>query len=244
MTIIRQGFRSARVVYDIETAAGPTAESYWTGKKIKAPSGWKDEEKIKAREEEKRLEYREKSGLYPWTAVVTTICTMDQDGLHKFYGNDEKKILTDFGDYITALEKRWGKVQLIGKNSKNFDQPFLVARYIAHNLGVPDSLRPTHDPKDIDECLGFSSASIRGSLSDYAYLLGVKGKTSHGSNAQAMYDATAFDESKWDELVEYCAQDVMITNEFLERYMKQFQTHTTNIEYLTSNPLTPAEIPF
>jgi predicted PolB exonuclease-like 3'-5' exonuclease len=245
MTINRRHLNS-RIVYDIETAAGPTADDYWSAKKIKAPSNWKDEEKIKAHEAEKRLELRDRSGLYPWTAVVTTICAMDNDGLHKFYGNDEKKILSDFGDYLTALENRWGRVQLIGKNSKNFDQPFLVARYMAHDLGVPHTLRPTNEPRDIDECLGYGSQSIKGSLSDYAHLLGIKGKTSTGSNAQAMYDATAFEPEKWEELVTYCAQDVMITNEFLTRYMKQFSaspSHKSTDDYQLTN-LSPAEIPF
>lgn len=243
MTINRR-YMTARIVYDIETAAGPTADDYWASRKIKAPSHWKDEEKIKAHAEEKRLELRDKSGLYPWTAVVTTICAMDSDGLHKFYGNDEKKILSDFGDYLTALQLRHDRVQLIGKNSKNFDQPFLVARYMAHDLGVPDCLRPTNEPRDIDECLGFGSQSIKGSLSDYAHLLGIKGKTSTGSNAQAMYDATAFDPEKWEDLVTYCAQDVMITNEFLTRYMKQFSPTNVKVEYELTSNLSPAEIPF
>ena len=233
------------VVFDIETAAGPQADEYWAKKKIKAPSTWKDEAKIKAREDEKRIELREKSALYPWTAVVTTIVAKDSDGVHKFYGNDEKTVLVNFGDYITSLESRYGKINLIGKNSKNFDVPFLVGRYLAHDLGVPYTLRPVQEPRDIDECFGYSSQSIRGSLGDYAYMLGIKGKTSHGSQAQAMYDATAFDESKWDDLVEYCAQDVMITYEFLDRYMKTFQP-TKSIErklgHYTNTNIT--EIPF
>jgi hypothetical protein len=236
-----------KIVYDIETAEdGKRAGPYADSKRIKAPAGWKDQEKIKAREDEKRLELRQKSGLYPWTGTVTTICAMDSEGLHKFYGNNEYKLLSDFGDYITALERRYGRITLIGKNSKNFDQPFLVGRYLAHNLGVPDSLRPTQEPKDIDECFGYSSQSIRGTLSDYAYLLGMK-KTSHGSNAQQMYDATALDDSAWKDLVEYCAQDVIITYEFLMRYMKQFQpsipSEDSTVESAAYN-LSPAEIPF
>jgi len=233
------------VVFDIETAAGPQADEYWAKKKIKAPSNWKDEEKIKAHEAEKRLELRDKSGLYPWTAVVTTIVAKDKDGLHRFYGNDEKTVLVNFGDYVSSLEARYGKVQLIGKNARNFDVPFLVGRYLAHDLGVPYSIKPTQEPRDIDECFGYSSQSIRGSLSDYAFMLGIKGKTSHGSNAQAMYDATALDDSKWDELVEYCAQDVMITHEFLERYMKTFQpTSVAERKLVIDNTTNIAEIPF
>jgi hypothetical protein len=237
---------SCRIVYDIETAASSAADEYWAKKRIKTPARWKDEEKIKAHAEEKRLELRDKSGLYPWTALVTTICAMDTDGMHKFYGNDEKKILSDFGDYLSALERRYSRVSLIGKNSKTFDQPFLVGRYLAHNLGVPDCLRPTNEPRDIDECFGYSSQSIRGSLGDYAYMLGIKGKTSHGSNAQQMYDATAFDESKWDDLVNYCAQDVMITHEFLERYMKQFEPTKSmdSSEVESSDNLLSQELPF
>jgi hypothetical protein len=76
-------------------------------------------------------------------------------------------------------------------------------------------------------------------------MLGIKGKTSHGSNAQAMYDATAFDDSKWDELVEYCAQDVMITHEFLERYMKTFQpSSVAERKLVIDNNINLAEIPF
>ena len=231
------------IVIDTETAANDRAEAYFKTKHIKAPSTWKDAEKIKAREDEKRIELRDKAGLYPWTARVTVVCAFD-GSMSTFYGNDERKILKDFGTYLVNQESQHGSVRLVGKSSKTFDFPMLVGRYIAHDLGVPNPLKPTHQPTDIDECFGYSSQSIRGTLSDYAFLMDIKGKTSNGSNAQAMFDFTALDDSKWDELTEYCAQDVIITNEFLIRYMKQFSPDVCDrLTPFTEEP-SMTEIPF
>ena len=48
------------------------------------------------------------------------------------------------------------------------------------------------------------------------------GKTAHGSKVLSMYQDTLTDPSKWDEIVEYCEQDVEITREMLARYEKVF----------------------
>ena len=230
------------IVIDVETAANDKADSYFRNKTIKAPARWKDEEKIKAREDEIRIEQRDKSGLNPWTARITVLCAFN-GSMATFFGNDEKKILVDFGTYL-AREESGESVRLIGKNSKTFDFPMLIGRYIAHDLGVPNALRTTWEPRDIDECFGYSSQGIRGSLNDYAFLMNYDGKLGHGSNAQSMFDATAFDESKWDDLAQYCAQDVMITAEFLQRYMKQFSPETPCDRLIPFTEQHTTEIPF
>lgn len=220
------------IVFDVETAGNSRATIYYDGKFIEAPGNYKDEAKIKAYIEEKRHEMRSRAGLTPWTGRVTCVVLCDGEAIVKFFGEDERKILIELGGY---LQTKLG-CQLVGKNSKTFDVPFLVGRYIAHGLGVPSLLRVTDKPRDIDECFGYSSQSIRGSLSDYAFMMGVDGKLSHGSKAQDMFNETAFDPAKWDELVQYCERDVAITHAFLTRYMKPFEVDTT--------PLTDVEVPF
>lgn len=210
------------VTFDIETAANDRAGAYWATKRFEAPSNYKDPEKIRVAIDEKRFEASQKSGLYPWTGRVTCITTYDGIKWGKFYCEDETKILEAFGEHISLHPG----VHLVGKNSKTFDNPFLVGRYIAHNLGVPNPLRTVERPRDIDECFGFSSQCIRGTLSDYAFMMNIEGKLAHGSQAQAMFDETAFNPEKWDELVNYCQQDVAITHEFLTRYMKPFEWRT------------------
>ena len=205
------------ITVDIETAANGKASAYWDQKGFSAPGNYKDEAKIKAAIEEKRMESRGKSGLYPWTARVTCIVCFDGEW-HTFYGEEEAVILRDFGTYLSTK----GNAVLTGKNFLTFDNPMLVGRYIAHDLGVPAILRPTDQPRDVDHAFGFSSQSIRGSLKDYAWLMGIQGKLAHGSQAQTMFDEAAFDPEKWKDLVSYCQQDVAITHEFLTRYLKPF----------------------
>ena len=226
-----KGITMDLIVFDIETAANNKAASYWASKRFEAPSNYKDEAKIKAAIEEKRHEAAKKSGLSCITGRVTAIVAC-RTKPYRFFGEDEAKVLSEFGNYLS--ERR--DCQLVGKNSKIFDVPFLVGRYIAHDLGVPDQLRVIDRPRDIDECFGFSSQITRGSLSDYAWLMGIDGKLSHGSNAQAMFDETAFDPTKWDELVNYCERDVMITKEFLERYLKRFQCLRSSLPEITEVP--------
>ncbi len=221
------------IVFDIETAANLRADKFWSLKKFEAPGNYKDPEKIKAAIEEKRFDAMAKSGLTPWTGRVTCIVAFDGREWKQFFGEDEAKILSDFGIY---LAQNLG-MTLIGKNSKTFDVGFLVGRYIAHDMGVPKLLRGTDKPTDINDCFGYSSQGIRGSLSDYAFLMDYKGKLAHGSEAQSMYNETVFDPSKWNELVAYCTQDVAITHEFLTRYMKHFDAETLA-------PLTEEVIPF
>lgn len=218
------------VVFDIETAANKHADAYWSQKRFEAPANYKDPEKIKAAIEEKRFEATKKSGLAPWTGRVTCIVAFDGVNSKSFYGENEVKILKDFGEFISNYE-----TVLVGKNSKTFDVGFLIGRYMAHDLGIPRALRPVDVVRDINDCFGYSSQGIRGSLSDYAFMLGIDGKTAHGSEAQSMFDEAAINPEKWNDLVKYCEQDVKITFEFLKRYNKIFE-----VSYAPSN----LEVPF
>jgi len=183
---------------------------------------------------EQRARDFDKAALKWWTGKVICICgyNMATDEESKFTNlGDERALLNDFFNF---LEKGYSysvpvkeieqsgthPYQLIGKETKDFDLPYLRGRAIALNTGVPDTLRVYNEQRlqDINDLLGFSSTrSQRGRLNDYAWGIQMAGKLRDGGDVASMYDDGAA-----QEIEDYCMQDVYIPTEILRRYLKPF----------------------
>ena len=104
---------------------------------------------------------------------------------------------------LALLEERFAqKPILVGFNIKAFDIPVLqpLLKFSLSNLHVIDIM------EDLALSLGY-----RVSLENVAKGTVKKGKTGHGLEAIRLYR-----EGKWDELIEYCLQDVRLTKEVYE----------------------------
>lgn len=202
------------IAFDIETIPNNRAEEYFTTiKRYKAPSNYKDQEKIQSYIQESIYEDIQRAGLYWWSGKV--ICISLEKVLSgkkiTLYEEDEVKLLTQFAK---ALKDNPG-FKIIGKSSKDFDIPFLKGRYLHHDIGFPESL---HNPSitDVDEIFSYSrSCGQVSNLNTYAFGMGLETKTSHGSKVHQMYL-----EGNVDEIKEYCAHDTHIVAEMLRRYLK------------------------
>lgn len=226
------------ISYDIETVENDRAEDYWDQVHVAAPQNYKDQEKITSYIQTKRYEMRDKSALYWWTAKIICISMVDEKGESRcIFGDDEKKLLGDFFSIYSSLESSGSPVCLIGKNSKDFDYPMIIGRALAHNVFIPYSLR-RNKISDINDIFSYSkSCSQVGKLSDYAWGLDIKGKTSHGSQVKDMYNRVLMnEEGAWSTIAEYCINDSMIVHEMLKRY---FQDKSK-----TSEPSEDLVIPF
>ncbi len=236
------------VVIDIETAMNERCHEYYKKKTYYPAANLKDPEKIKQSILERRQKDMESAALHWWTGKViclsATVLTpsykpaLPLTGPLTLYGHDEKKILSEFFDFLASLEELGKAPQIVGKSSDYFDRPFLVGRALALDTGLPRTLRFRDTLSDIDGAFGWSSqCDQRSNLADYAWGLDIPGKTGHGSDVGALYAQIQMGSAQWSQLTQYCEQDNAITVEFLKRWVKPFIATTVKAAE-------PIEIPF
>lgn len=240
------------VVLDIETVENAKAKELFARKTYTAAANLKDPAKIEQSILERRQKDMDQAALHWWTGKVVCICanvlvpphkTPDED--YKpltLYGDDEKEILCLFFDKLERLQDRLNGFQLLGKSGDYFDLPFLVGRALAHDLGLPEALRTRGTIRDIDHIFSFSSqCDQRSTLDNYAFGLGIKGKTGYGSQVGAMYAQIQMgDHDKWKDIGDYCAQDTDIATTMLKRWLKPYVNRTP----IAVAPVEPLDIPF
>ncbi len=146
-----------------------------------------------------------KTGLNPWhDDRITCICAKDSDGQRfDMIDEDERIILHGFFDWLHKHPH--SDYILVTHNGTEFDMPFIMARSVVCDLyKVSNSnflLNYEH----------FDTAKIpdkRVSLNNLAKLFGCKLKTGTGKNAIKLWN-----EKRFAELKEYCANDVDVTEE-------------------------------
>ena len=178
-------------------------------------------EKIERAVKLQQLKDLEKAALYWWQSKVISIAWMH---VHSESGeliaqgsscfDEEYKVICDF--YNAAIDSAYRVSKVVGKNSKNFDIPYLIGRSLALNIGVPRFLRSKISALgDIDEIFGSLSARNNQitSLANYAFGLGVEGKSGDGSVVETMYKAKRF-----DDIEAYNRGDVKILRHLYDRW--------------------------
>lgn len=210
-------------VFDIETVPNERAAKYLEQAKYEAPSNYKDQDKIAAYIENAKKKDLEKAALYWWTGRIVAIGYRStfMSCAFTIMGKDEADLIKCFFGVLCAEEKRslCENFFPIGKNSKNFDIPYIIARAMYHDLGIPACLKQRRGLSDIDEIFGTSSSSQKGSLADYAFGLNLDGKLGSG---EMVKDWFADEDEGWNKIKAYCSQDVEITHEIISRYDKTF----------------------
>jgi hypothetical protein len=118
---------------------------------------------------------------------------------------------------------------------------------MANNIGIPEFLRPWRPIDDVNQIFGYGSRADQvGKLDDYAFGLGLSGKTGHGSQVQGMFNEAVLGKPEvWQEIADYCAMDVTITAEVLRRFLKPYTPSSgANLDSGASKDIPLAEIPF
>jgi len=212
------------IVFDIETIRNDKSMEYLEKhKKWKAKGNIKDPDKKLKDIKDQQENLASKAALHWWlgSIICIGIYHVEKDRYQEFYGHDEKKVLSEFFNY---LEIHQG-VELIGKSSKQFDIPYTIGRAIANDIGIPRALIMNKHRRivDVDEIFSFSSQSSQtGSLNDYAWGMGITMKCGSGEHMQDMYNQTLLDDTKFQDIAKYCRGDVEITKELLRRYKKPY----------------------
>jgi len=148
----------------------------------------------------------ETTGLNPIDFQVTCICTKDSEGYWRngFVGDGNFTEEHLIKNVINNLEKK--KITtLITKNGKMFDIPFLIVRN-------PESAEFLKGLKHID-IQEYTKGRVR--LTDMAYLLGTENKIGKGEDAIQLWK-----DKEYTKLVEYCKQDVEVTEQCYLRLKK------------------------
>ncbi len=225
-------------VWDIETVANARARDFFAKKKYEAPKNYKDPQKIEEAITTARHEDAQKAALYWWTGQIVCISAQSLQEPHNpitLAGPDEKELIARFFDHMAQEENR---PVLIGKHADHFDKPYLVGRAMAHDLGIPDFLRPYRPIDDIDHIFGFGARATQvGKLNDYAFGLGLESKSGHGTDVQGWFNlAELGDATMWQKIGGYCHDDVSITREVLRRYLKSYQPRVAPAKARAATP--------
>ena len=190
-------------------------------------AAWSAEQELKrqtsiATKLAKRLD---EGALHWWTGEVILIVAIDLvTGLTKVYdGPIERDLLEGF---CADLQEIFPRHVLIGKHSALFDLPYLRGRLMAHVLGLPPHLRvqPYRPLQDVNHIFSTSSQCAQiGTLDDYAFGLGIPGKTGKATEVASLHDAAlGGDDLARKKLIDYCTRDTAIVVEMLRRFGKDF----------------------
>lgn len=191
-----------RIVIDIETIGSPDCAEYLDP--VKAPDNYKDEAKIKAYCDEKRVKQIEQAGLEADLCEVVAVSWMVAES------HTRPAVFTraagDEGDLLSLL---WGAIGLrsvIGFNCLGFDLPVLIRRSQLLNIAHPrlnlDRYRTPH--VDLLERLTWNGKLTYRSLGFYCRRFGIPSEdTTSGKDIAALVAA-----NDWLAVGKHCQADV------------------------------------
>jgi len=220
--------------FDVESATDHRVNDYLKIMDIKPAKNLKDSDKIKKNIAEKMEKIKQQAPLYWYLSRPVTICMYDEekDTRLSFSDQDPTLLLTKFcNSLVTEYQDHF----LCGKNSTKFDMPIVTGWLLKYNIGVPHHFRRNLKAlTDIDHIFGYSATMNCqiSTLADYAFGLGIDGKTMSGSDVGELYMAyqMGLDKTALDKIIEYCHQDVAIVTEMRKRFFKPF--------YVKNEPIT------
>jgi len=208
----------SKVCLDIETVANERAPSWFSKVEVKAPSNYKDEDKIKAYVESARNKLGSKSALtwHTGKAFSFALADINNDETLFMHSLDEVELLKTIATECAGRE-------VYTKSGKLFDFPFLVGRFLANSVPLPAFLVQKTFQYDVDDFFSWSQSNgQRMSLDAYAHGLGITGKTGSYDMAQKLYTEMITGGSNVakleQELEDYNIQDVLIVREIVRRY--------------------------
>lgn len=153
----------------------------------------------------------ETNGLYSISSRVTCISLLNitTNKITTFLGEDESVILTSFWNLINQDS------ELIGYNSDGFDWSFIVKRSIINNVKVCDNytkIKLTDLRKIVNQFFVTYSRQEKGTLNDWAVILGFGEKTANGKQMLKFFADRDFESIK-----QHCEEDIQLTKLLYDR---------------------------
>ena len=147
----------------------------------------------------------ETTGLSPVDNRITCFCAKDEEG-NEFKLYDEYEAILLDKIYKLLLIKR--DHLLISKNGNLFDIPFIILKGFIWKVDIHSLYKNYFYHFDLQEV-----TEKRISLNDMATMYAIENKSGTGLNAIKL-----FKEGKISELLDYCMQDVEITEKVYLKY--------------------------
>lgn len=190
-------------ILDIETKPNQSLIGNYTSN-IKAPSNYKDEEKIKQYIAEKQIEYLKNMSVDQDYSEIFCI------GLKEL---DQKPFIGTYGDIVSILKSG---ATLVTFNGKNFDLPIIIKNGIRMGISLPyrqlfemTKRFRCNDHIDLMETLSFNNQAKP--LNTYCQLyLGVQKKDIN------------FGLASDDEIREHCLEDLELTEKLFNKFSELF----------------------
>jgi len=157
----------------------------------------------------------ETTGLNPLNSRITCICAKVING-NEYTGShtNEKGLIKDFLKFIAEQRLTYGDF-LISANGKDFDLPFLFMRAFLNKIQLKD-IEWINRLKHFDILSDITDKKI--SLNNLARIYGFELKSGNGLNAIKL-----FEEMKLEELMNYCMDDVKLTEKVYLKYNEGVQ---------------------
>ncbi|MBK7094679.1 MAG: 3'-5' exonuclease [Saprospiraceae bacterium] len=165
--------------------------------------------------------YKNKAGIYAEFAKVICISIgfiytkndKNEIRIKSFYGDDEKKLLSEFAELLNNKFDKPEKFRICGHNIKEFDIPFLSRRMVINEIKLPELLNiagkkpwEVQHITDTMEMWKFGDYKNYTSLALLATILGIKSPKDDidGSMVGQVYWETG----DLERIVRYCEKDV------------------------------------
>jgi 3'-5' exonuclease len=141
--------------------------------------------------------------------------------LKSFFGEDEKKLLSDFNEMVNKLSVK-REIELCAHNGREFDYPYIARRTLINELKLPSIFdiagkRPW-EVKHLDtmELWKFGDYKHYTSLELLAGIFGIASPKSDidGSQIASVY----WHDKDLPRIVEYCRRDVLTVAQLILRY--------------------------
>lgn len=201
-----------RLVLDLETCALADADGFL--EPVAAPSNYKDPEKIRAYQEEKRIELLGRCALDPDLCRVVAVGLWADTEKPEVWSLDE-----DDDDEEQLIGRAWKAIRqaqaVIGFNILGFDLPVLIRRSQYLGIAVPsinlDRYRTPH--VDLMERLSFNGKLRYRGLDFYCKRFEIDVPDAHAGKDIAELIAGA----DWPAVVKHCEADVIKTRALAQR---------------------------
>lgn len=149
----------------------------------------------------------ETTGLNPLHERITCICAKVNGG-NEYRGShtNEKGLIKDFLNFLISEKADI----LISANGKDFDLPFIFTRAYISGIGI-EEIDYLKNVEHFDIINDITDRKI--SLNNLARIYGFQLKSGNGFDAIKL-----FNEMKLDELMNYCMDDVLLTEKIYLKY--------------------------
>ena len=203
------------LVFDIETCPMPDCQQYLTDP-IKAPSNYKDPDKIKAYIAEKQLKQVADAALDLDLCEIVAIGMVFFDVRYVWTRDitSEGEMLHAFWELVATAQRERGN--LVGFHCLAFDLPILLRRSLY--LGIPAPKIPVdryrHDGViDVADVLTFGGRMTWRSLAFYAKRFGIP----HDDSVKGEQIPQLVADGKWDAIAAHVRGDVATTTALAQR---------------------------